>query len=47
MFGYASKFNQDLCEWDMSIASDKDSFCDTGANCFPSGGCRELLTSNP
>ena len=44
MFEYASKFNQNLCDWDMSSASVIDTFCDSGgANCFPTVGCRELL----
>ena len=43
MFTGATKFNQNLCEWDMGGASDTYSFCDEGANCFPIVGCRELL----
>ena len=43
MFEYASKFNQNLCDWDMSSASVRDRFCDGGAKCFPTVGCRELL----
>ena len=42
MFSGAIKFNQNLCDWDMSGASDIYRFCDKGANCFPSVGCREL-----
>ena len=39
MFEYASKFNQNLCDWDMSSASVRGRFCDGGANCFPAVGC--------
>ena len=51
MFNGAIKFNQNLCNWDFSGAlifgRSADKFCYGGANCFPSGGCRELMTSNP
>ena len=51
MFNGAKKFNQNLCDWDMSDAllfgRSADKFCYGGANCFPSGGCSEVLTSNP
>ena len=41
MFTGATTFNQNLCDWDMSGASDhsKRRFCDGGANCFPIGAC--------
>ena len=51
MFNGATNFNQNLCDWDFSGAlvfgRSADKFCYGGANCFPIGGCRELLTSNP
>ena len=53
MFNGATKFNQNLCDCDFSVVhvfgTSADKFCNGGsiANCFPSGGCRELLTGNP
>lgn len=46
MFGYTRQFNQNLCVWDMSGASDTYKFCE-GANCVPDVGCHELLSINP
>merc|ERR1712066_378773 len=47
MFNGATSFNQNLCDWDFSGAlvfgRSADKFCYGGANCFPSGGCRELF----
>ena len=52
MFDGATNFNQNLCaDWDFSGAlifgRSADKFCYGNDNCFPSGGCSELLTSNP
>ena len=52
MFNGATKFDQNLCDWDFSGAlvfgRSADNFCNGGANCFPSGGCHEVLTTtNP
>ena len=47
MFDRAAKFDQNLCDWDFSnslvFGKTSDKFCHGGANCFPSGGCHELL----
>ena len=48
MFDGATNFNQNLCDWDFGGTfvfgrSSTEKFCYGGANCFPSGGCRELL----
>ena len=45
MFAGASKFNQNLCGWNMSSASSKDGFC-IGAHCFPVRGCYEPFTTH-
>ena len=48
MFNGATKFSQNLCDWDMSGASDhyKYRFCYGGANCFHSGGCFAMTPSS-
>ena len=52
MFDGATNFNQNLCDWDFSGAlvfgRSAGNFCNSDANCFPSGGCHEVLTTpNP
>ena len=51
-FNAATNFNPNLCDWDFSGAlvfgRSAGNFCNGGANCFPSGGCPEVLTTtNP
>ena len=52
MFNAATKFNQNLCDWDFSGAllvfgRSADNFCNGGAKFFLSGSSCEVLTTNP